>query len=57
MYFIGENNEVLDPLKIKVLVNNRPVYMEIDSGARRSMIPAELYLKRFRGCKLKIVSS
>lgn len=48
MYFVSVNNEFLDPMKIQVLVNNKPLLMEIDSGSRRSMLPEQLYLEKFK---------
>lgn len=52
MYFINQNNKV-EPIKVNILVNNKHLQMEIDTGAGISVIPANVYESNFKNCELK----
>lgn len=51
MYFVTSNNFV-KPIKVEMLMENRPLLMELDSGAGISVIPEAVYYSKFKDCKL-----
>ncbi|XP_046408462.1 uncharacterized protein LOC124172976 [Ischnura elegans] len=48
-----ENSKVIRPLTVSVVINNKPLCMELDSGAGISVIPKSVYDERFSMCRLK----
>lgn len=52
MYFVTLNQYV-KPIKVNMLIENKPLLMELDSGAGISVIPEAIYLSDFQNCKIK----
>lgn len=57
MYFVASSNNSLDPLTINLSINDRQLEMELDSGARRSVIPEKIFLKHFNTIRLQPTST
>lgn len=52
MYFMSSTN-LNRPIKVRILVNNRPLAMELDSGAAVSVLPEHIFKEKFSNCQLK----
>lgn len=52
MWYTGSMRSA-DPFVVEVLVQNRPLRMELDTGASVSVIGEKLFREKFPGIKLK----
>lgn len=50
---LRSNQLIIEPLKVSIKINNKPIVMEMDSGAGMSVLPHKLYQEAFKDITLQ----
>lgn len=53
MFNLQSNQSIVEPLKVSLKINNKPIIMEVDSGAGMSVLPYNLYQEVFKNIPLQ----
>ena len=53
LYTVGNSGSSGKPLEVKLLLNNKPVVMEVDTGASRTIMSKSVFQSTFGSCNLR----